>query len=473
VTLTSLYFAGFVLLALVIYYLIPRRAQNAFLLLASYAFCAALGLEFLGVLLAVTLAGFLFARGVVPGRRARKLWLWAGVAVQLGALAFFKYSDYFLPRAMKLLRLLHMPTPDAGLALLLPVGLSFYTLQAIAYLVDIYQGKSPPAASPLDFALYMAYFPRLLAGPIERASKFMGQLSSPRTVDNTVIARGVGLIAVGLVRKLLVADMLRALMTGRIFRTPMDFSGPQLIAGLISFAVYVYNDFAGYTSLVRGVSALFGIELSPNFNLPFFSRSFTELWTRWHISLSTWLRDYIYYPLSRSLLRRDPSGRRLLTVVVPPLVTLAASGLWHGASLNLLAWGALNGAFMAGERLISLARPSSPADRRPAWRQWVGRVLVISLVLMALVPFQATLGDSLAYWRGMLLWTSAALPDVRLLVPFALGIVIDWAQFLGRDELVFLRWPLWLQGLLLALALLAIFLITRAGVQGPFVYQEF
>jgi len=473
VIVTSLNFGIFVLAALALYYLVPRRAQNLVLLIGSYVFCALLGMEFLGVLLLVTVAGYVLSLGVAPGRRGRRLWLTLGILVQLSALAFFKYSDYFLPRALKLLRILELPTPDAGLTLLLPVGLSFYTLQAIAYLVDIYQGKSPPAASPIDFALYMAYFPRLIAGPIERAGAFMAQLHRPRRVDDSAVARGLALIVIGLVRKLLVADVLRPLITLRPFRNPADFSGPQLIAALIGFALYVYNDFAGYTSMMRGVSSLFGIELTANFNLPFFSRSFTELWTRWHISLSTWLRDYVYYPLSRALLRRDPSGRRVLTVVVPSLVTLTVSGLWHGANIHMLLWGTLNGALMAGERLISRARPSSPADRSPLWRQWLGRGVVMALVLLALVPFQATLTDAFAYWRGLVLWTSNALPDARMLIPVAVGSAIDWAQYLGRDELVFLRWPRWLQGLLMALILLAFFLITGVGVQGPFVYQEF
>jgi alginate O-acetyltransferase complex protein AlgI len=472
-TLVSLSFAGFVLLTLALYFILPRRAQNLLLLLGSYLFCGLLGWEFLAVLLLVTLAGYAASFGVTAGRRARRLWLTLGILVQLGALAFFKYSDYFLPRALKLLRLMHVPTPDAGLSLLLPVGLSFYTLQAIAYLVDIYQGKSEPAASPLDFALYMAYFPRLVAGPIERAGVFMAQLHKERRIDNAVVARAAGLIVVGLVRKILVADMLRRLLTNRPFYAAAEFSGPQLIANLIAFAIYVYNDFAGYTSLVRGVSALFGIELTPNFNLPFFSRSFTELWTRWHISLSTWLRDYIYYPLSRAFLRRDSSGHGLATVLVPPLVTLAASGLWHGASWNMLAWGAINGLFLAGERMISLTRPARPPDRQPRWRQWLGRGMVVALVLLALVPFQSSLPHAMEYWRGLFLWTSTTLPDARVLVPIAIGSAVDWMQYLSREELPFLAWPRWLQGLLLALALLAIFLITRVEVQGPFVYQEF
>jgi D-alanyl-lipoteichoic acid acyltransferase DltB (MBOAT superfamily) len=473
VTITSLAFAAFVIGALAAYFLVPGKAQNLILLAASYFFCGLLGWEFLVVLLLVTLAGYLASFGVITGRRGRKLWLTLGILIQLGALAFFKYSDYFLPKALKLLRLLHLPSPDIALTLLLPVGLSFYTLQAIAYLVDIYQGKSQPAASPLDFALYMAYFPRFVAGPIERAGPFMDQLHRARRVDNARVARGLTLIIIGLVRKTLVADVLRPLTNFQVFRTPSDFSGPQLIATLIAFAIYVYNDFAGYTSLVRGVSALFGIELISNFNLPFFSRSFTELWTRWHISLSTWLRDYIYYPLSRAFLRRDPSSRGPATILIPPLITLIASGLWHGASWHMLVWGAINGLFMAGERVITLARPSLPPDRQPRWRQWLGRGVVLFLVLLALVPFQSSLPHALEYWRGILLWTSTALPDARLLVPIALGGAVDWIQFLGREELPFLKWPGWLQGLLLALVLLALFLITRVGAQGPFVYQEF
>ena len=472
-TITSLAFAAFVVATLAAYYLAPRGTQILILLAASYIFCGLLGWQFLAVLLLVTLTGYAASFGVTSGQRGRKLWLTMGILVQLGALAFFKYSDYFLPRALKLLHLLHLPSPEIGLELLLPVGLSFYTLQAIAYLVDIYQGKSQPAASPLDFALYMAYFPRLVAGPIERAGTFMSQLHKERRIDNAAVARALSLIVIGLVRKTLVADVLRPLTNYQAFRHPAEFSGPQLIATLLAFAIYVYNDFAGYTSLVRGVSALFGIELTSNFNLPFFSRSFTELWTRWHISLSNWLRDYIYYPLSRAFLRRDPSSRGFATILFPPLVALAASGLWHGASWNMLAWGAVNGLFLAGERMITLARPAVPADRQPQWRQWLGRGVVLVLVLMALVPFQASLPHALEYWRGMLLWTSTALPDARLLVPVALGSAVDWIQFLGREELPFLKWPRWLQGLLLALVVLAIFLITRVDAQGPFVYQEF
>jgi len=209
VTITSLAFAAFVVATLAAYYLAPRGTQILILLAASYIFCGLLGWQFLAVLLLVTLTGYAASFGVTSGQRGRKLWLTMGILVQLGALAFFKYSDYFLPRALKLLHLLHLPSPEIGLELLLPVGLSFYTLQAIAYLVDIYQGKSQPAASPLDFALYMAYFPRLVAGPIERAGTFMSQLHKERRIDNAAVARALSLIVIGLVRKTLVADVLR------------------------------------------------------------------------------------------------------------------------------------------------------------------------------------------------------------------------------------------------------------------------
>lgn len=471
--ITSWSFAGFVLFVLVLYYLLPARAQVPLLLVGSYAFCFLLGVEFLLVLLALTLGGFWIARRLERRDPSRRAWLWTGIGLNLLALAFFKYADFFVPRVAAFLVYIGLPKSVGGLELLLPIGLSYYTLQSISYLVDVYQGKIVPTADLLGFALYMGYFPRLVSGPIERAGAFLEQLARPRTVDNGTVTRSLTLIFVGLVRKIVVADILAALIPPQVFQAPNQYTAPQLAAYLVATVFTIYNDFAGYTSLVRGVSGLFGIELSSNFNLPFFSRSFAELWTRWHITLSQWLRDYIYYPISRRMLRRDPSGAAAATLFLPPLATMVASGLWHGAYLGMLTWGAINGVYVGVERAISLARPSLPMERQPVWRQWAGRVLVFTLVTLSLVPFRTSLGASLQFFRQLVTWKAAVAPDGRLLIPVAIGSFIDWSQFLGRDELAFLRWPRWVQAGVIALAVLCLFLVSRIDLGAPFIYQEF
>jgi len=188
----------------------------------------------------------------------------------------------------------------------------------------------PAEPDVVHFALYLAYFPKLLAGPIERARSFLPRLTAAGDVTNDVLARSATLIVIGIGRKLLIADPLFSRIPAEVTVDPLQYPAPRLLVWLVAYAFALYNDFAGYTDIVRGVSGLFGIELSRNFAAPFFSRNFTELWTRWHITLSSWLRDYIYFPLSRALVRRNPNATHFVTLFVPPMVTMLVSGLWHG-----------------------------------------------------------------------------------------------------------------------------------------------
>jgi D-alanyl-lipoteichoic acid acyltransferase DltB (MBOAT superfamily) len=184
------------------------------------------------------------------------------------------------------------------------------------------------------------------------------------------------------------------------FITPLDYPGQQLLAWLIAYAFAIYNDFAGYTAIVRGVCLWFGIELSPNFNLPYYARNFTEFWNRWHISLSNWLLDYIFYPLAWSLRRRVPDQNHVLNIVLPPMITMLVSGMWHGLAWNMLLWGGLHGLFMVLERLPSLKKPPVPLNKRPRWRQRLGVLLTFSLAALAWVPFRMELPVALQYWQG-------------------------------------------------------------------------
>jgi len=196
------------------------------------------------------------------------------------------------------------------------------------------------------------------------------------------------LIFVGLVRKLIIADTLTASFLSDVFEIPANYGPPELVFWLVIYAFALYNDFAGYTDIVRGISGFFGIELSPNFRAPYFSRNFTEFWNRWHITLSEWLRDYIYYPLSRALSHSNSSYRSLANLIVPPLFTMLVSGIWHGFSLNMILWGGLHGLYLIVERIPVLWRRVVPPQNQPLWRQWLGMDVVFFLVILAWDPFR-------------------------------------------------------------------------------------
>jgi len=473
-SITSLTFAGLVLLTLAFYYALPRRAQNLLLLGVSYAFYATWSWWYLLVLWALTLANFGLAQRVRRKGQPRRGALWAGIAVNVAALAVLKYESFFVPGLRATLDRIGVQTGAGGLDVLLPVGMSFYIVAAISYQADVYRGLVAPADDLVDFAVYLAYFPKLLAGPIERARTFLPRLAAPRVVDNDQLARSFTLIVLGVVRKLVLADTLTLMLPRGVFGNPNEYGAPQLIGYLLIYALALYNDFAGYTNIVRGVSGLFGIELSANFATPYFSRNLTEFWNRWHITLSHWLRDYIYFPTSRALLRRNPSRTNIPNLFLPPLLTMLASGLWHGTGWTMLLWGALHGVYLVGERLLALWRPSGPPQRQPRWRQLFAMLVVVTLVVLAWVPFRAPdVPRALDYWQGMLDFSDLRRPTVRVFVVILPALWLDWVQYRRGDELVFLRWRRLAQAALLALAILAIFLATQTDTGAPFVYQGF
>jgi D-alanyl-lipoteichoic acid acyltransferase DltB (MBOAT superfamily) len=315
-----------------------------------------------------------------------------------------------------------------------------------------------------------------MAGPIERADGFFKQLQGEVLVDNAVIRISLLRIFVGLVRKIVISDMITRLIPVGVFAYPRQFPILDLLFWWIVFAFIVYNDFAGYTSIARGISGLFGIQLSPNFEQPFFSTSYIDFWNRWHISLSNWLRDYIYLPVSRSLLRRNPSGRYWPNLMIPPAVTMLVSGLWHGLNPHFLLWGFLNGLLQGIERLQkSRRKPSSAAP--PKWRQQINIALTLAILLLISVPFKLDLTQSFDFWTGLVRWT---LPQTlvwsNILRP-TLGVGISlWIDFLylpEKDEKGLLKLSKRTQVLLLTIGLFLLFLGTREQTPAPFIYQEF
>ena len=357
--------------------------------------------------------------------------------------------------------------------LVLPIGFSYRVLENISFLVDASRRQLAGFPRWPDYALYSAWFPKLVSGPIERGRAFLAQLPRGRVIDNDVVARAVTLILVGLLRKLVIADTIRGLIPAGQFVAPADHPGWPALLWLLADVFVIYNDFAGYTDIVRGVSALFGIELSRNFAAPFFSRNFSELWMRWHISLSSWLRDYVYMPVSRALLRRSARPNTPLNLVVPPLAAMLVSALWHQVAWHMLAWGLLWGVFLFAGRIPTLWRPVVPPDRQPAWRQVAGALGVVIMLTASNLLFQMTLPVAGEFVRSAFLpghWNGSLTAACLLILA---SLAIDWIQHRSGDETAFRRWPLWGRSLALAVALLALILATSSGESAPFIYQYF
>jgi alginate O-acetyltransferase complex protein AlgI len=492
--IASLTFAGFVVLVFIVYHLLPQRPQNYWLLAASLAFYCTFAWQFAVALLVLTVLNYFMGKGLANGERRGLLYV--GIVLNAAALLVFKYADFYLPGLTRQLDKLGVETGAGGLKILLPVGLSFYVVQAIAYLIDVYRKRTAPEEDFVDFTLFFVYFPKLVSGPIERAREFLPKLKQPRRVDNDLLTRSLSLIVLGMARKIVFADTLTALIPEDAFTEPLNYPGQFLLAWLLTFAFALYNDFAGYTNIVRGVSGLLGIEISTNFMRPYFARDFTEFWKRWHISLSEWLRDYIFFPTTRALLKLIPNRQNAINLIVPPMVTMLVSGMWHGVSWHMLVWGGLHGLYQVVERVVTLGRPVVPPAERPWWRQGLGMSIVFALAVVAWVPFKMELGVAFDYIKGIVtpshwvdpaftlawrdlftkkrfwLWPEHGLPDPR---PFFVLLPALWLDFMQerRGEMFFLKWKQWGQVALLAMALLVILASSGADNQVPFVYQGF
>ncbi len=451
----SIDFALFVLVVLAVYYLLPGRLQKIWLLLASYYFYYTWDWKYCAVLLAVTLLNFGYAHWLIPGQASTRRRLWLGILVNLSVFAFFlgkEIIELYGPRALARIGL-----PEVTLALFFPIGFSYYILNCIAYLVDVSRRQYAPVRNVLDFALYLAYFPKLLSGPIERAQKFISQFDRPRRVDADMVSRSFMLIFVGLFRSVFIGGILIVLAPTQIRLEPAEFSALQQIVYFASFGFALYNQFCGYSDIVRGVSGLLGIELTRNFATPVFSKDLSDFWVRWHISLSQWFRDYIYFPASRFFLRRNPSRMNFANLILPPVITMMASGIWHGGSGHLLVWGAFNGALLVGEQTLTLFRKIDPSVRPSFWRRAAGRAVILIILYFATLPFFLNLAGIYQSFAGL---SNFVLDDLSGLLPIvllmALSVLVDWLQYAPADEFVFLKWPRWAQSVIMALVFYAV-----------------
>jgi len=359
VQFASVYFMLFLSVAVVGYFLLPgQRSRTIWLLAASYVFYYSLSASWTVVLVAVTAIGFGFGlllerlRPTVPGGpmpRRLRLVLSAGIVLAVGTLVVFKYAGFIGVLADDLLRAFGSNASTPVLALALPVGISFWTFQTIAYLVDVARGRLQAERSPVRYALFVSFFPHVTAGPIARGGQLLPQFAERRRFSFEGMRSGLLLLGWGFLKKLLIADSL-SVFVAVVFGNPQAFGDSSLVlaAASVAFALQIYFDFAGYTDIARGTARLFGVDLMRNFDRPYAARSIKEFWRRWHMTLMAWLRDYVYIPLGGS---RVPKARRYANI----LVVFAISGLWHGAGLTFLFWGLLNGAYqILGEVLAPL-----------------------------------------------------------------------------------------------------------------------
>ncbi len=334
----SYIYAVFLPLVFAGYWLLRNKLlwQNMFLLAASYIFYGWWDWRFLGLIIITSTSTFLSGLMIKNDHSRRsKMWLSLNIILNLGILAAFKYFNFFKDSFADILRLFGANPDFPTINILLPVGISFYTLQAISYSFDVYNGKAKPTRNVIAFFVYIAFFPQLVAGPIERARNLLPQFLKRKSFDYYNAVIGMRQILWGLVKKLVIADNLAGYVDNLLYH-PSIMSASSIIMASILFAFQIYADFSGYSDIAIGSARLFNIKLLPNFNYPFFSRNMKELWQRWHISLMTWLKEYLYFPLGGS---RRGKWRTCLNI----MIVFAISGLWHGADWTFIIWGAVNG----------------------------------------------------------------------------------------------------------------------------------
>jgi len=350
------------------YFLIPQRMRYIWLLAASYYFYMCWNAGYALLLLFVTAVTYLGALAIERFPE-RKLFLLLTVCMNLSVLFAFKYSDFALSNINGILTKLSVSPIEPKFSLLLPVGISFYTFQALGYTVDVYRKKVPAEKNFLRYALFVSFFPQLVAGPIERSENLLFQLKKEQHFDYMRMRRGLLIMLWGYFLKLVIADR-AAIFVNAVYGDTVSYGGVYLVAATLLFAVQIYCDFAGYSTIARGAALVMGFSLTENFEAPYFAKSVTEFWRRWHISLSGWFRDYLYIPLGGNRKGTFIKYRNLLLVFL-------ASGLWHGAAWNYVIWGGLNGIYQVAEGCVR--------DRREKNKKTGGRIRKFGGVLVTFV----------------------------------------------------------------------------------------
>jgi len=439
--------------------------RKIFLLLASWFFYAQWDWRFVGLLIASAILNWgvaaLIASSDSPGRRK---WLVAlGVTINLIILGVFKYYGFFVEQAVALLNQFGWERDAPLLQIVLPVGISFFTFQGISYVVDVHRGKTPPARSLVDVMLLMSFFPHLVAGPIVRASDLLPQFDRVPRLTREMAAHGLLLIAWGLFKKTVIASELAVRLVDPVFFDPSAYGALDIAAATYGYAVQIYCDFSAYSDMAIGLAALLGYSFPRNFDQPYRAGSMQQFWRRWHISLSSWLRDYLYVPLG--------GGRKgLVSSCINIMITMLLGGLWHGAAWTFIAWGALHGAVQAVERVWRHFR-----EGKAGLPHWLGVIVTFHIVCLGWILFRAESFDlAMQMLEGL-----TRMAPVMVLTPFLLalivgGIAMHWLPPRAVEGLAVRvrEAPAITMGVLVGIMILLVEAMRPEGV-APFIYFQF
>ena len=463
-----------------LYYALPHRWQNRQLLVASYVFYGWWDWRFLSLILVSTVVDYFAALGIessggqgaCPKRPlTKRLWMVLSIVVNLGLLGFFKYFGFFATELVELLRSLGVNGSLASLKIVLPVGISFYTFQTMSYTIDVYRGQTSPTRSLPDFALYVAFFPQLVAGPIERSTSLLPQILNPRRFRGGEFSDGLYLVLLGLFKKVVIADNMAFIVDGVFKSNPSELSGLDCLVGVYAFALQIYGDFSGYSAIARGVAKWLGFDLMVNFRMPYFARSPREFWQRWHISLSTWLRDYLYIPLGGNRRGTFRTYRNLM-------ITMLLGGLWHGAGWTFLAWGLFHGSILCIYRAFGYESQSKELPSRARLlRSLLWGILMFHLVCIGWLLFRAeSIGQ--AYCMLMQILTDVRVTDlavyaVSLMLFYAGPLVVLEAWLERKDDLLRLVKVHWLIRAGVYSYFTLMILLFHPTVHNEFIYFQF
>ena len=469
----SIPFAVFLPIIFILYWICPSKYRYLFLLAASFYFYMYMDPKYIFFLLGTVTVSYLLALALDSARDVfrKKLYLFIGILALIGVLALLKYSGFIIEIA-------GLPSP--AIQFMLPVGISFYTFQTLGYLIDIYRGKYPAERHFGYYCLFVSFFPQILSGPIGRGDVLLPQLKKERTFDIYQASYGMKLMAVGYFKKLVVAGLL-APTVDKIYDNPESYVGLVYIIATFMFALQIYCDFSGYTDISIGCAKLFGMELSENFKSPYFSRSIKEFWSRWHISLSTWFRDYLYIPLGGNRVGKIRHCFNLM-------LTFLVSGLWHGAGINYILWGGIHGFYQIIETISGKNKKGREGKRNPLLNLF-SVFLTFMAVCLAWVFFRADsvshawriislsfheIGNPYNYFRTAIICLDMSYAYmIYLSIPILLLTIYDYAS-LKRDVIAWIssRKP-WVRYPVYIFLLLIILLFSEKGVSTEFYYFQF
>jgi alginate O-acetyltransferase complex protein AlgI len=458
-------FFAFLAVVLILFYTAPRGFRKYILLAASYFFYMSFIPKFILLLLSLTAIDYTAARWIARTRspRSRKTALIVSLSANLGLLGFFKYYNFF---ASNIALLLHRPQNVFALSIILPLGISFHTFQSMSYVIDVYRNEQEPITNPIDYALFISFFPQLVAGPIVRAREFFGDLYHWKRPSSDDILRGLLLMLLGLAKKMVMADQFAQIANGYFGDVSKHPGMVTAWSAAIAFGIQIYFDFSGYTDMAIGMAKLMGFHFPVNFRRPYLASSITDFWHRWHISLSRWLRDYLYIPLGGNRHGKLQTYRNLM-------LTMLLGGLWHGASWNFVVWGGYHGALLSIERMFR--RKHAPEQSSWTALYPLQAIGTFALVMIGWVFFRAaTFGDSVYVIHQM------------LFVPRGHSLIPAWLAYLACITLLLALFeekkdwfekvalgPAWAYGAACAILLLSVELIGYTQAAVPFVYFQF